>query len=65
MKADLLYNFLGGAVVGMVALALDYFFLQYFVRTPISIAGGLKFWTVLAYLFVPFVILMTSGAKKA
>ena len=65
MKVDLIGNLLGGAVVGAVALALDYFFLQYFFRTPISMTGGLTMWAVGIYLFVSLVIGIAATAKKA
>ncbi len=57
MKEGILSNFLGGAVVGLIALAMDYFLLQYLFRTPISIAGGIGIVPVLAYLIVPFLVL--------
>jgi hypothetical protein len=65
MKADLISNFLGGAVIGMIALAMDYLILQHFVMTPISMSGGLGIRVLLVYLFVPFLILMTSGGNRA
>ena len=57
MKQELISNFLGGAVIGLIALALDYFFLQHLFRTPISMAGGIGLFPVLIYLIVPFLIL--------
>jgi hypothetical protein len=58
VKQELLSNFLGGAVIGLIALALDYFFLQHLFRTPISMAGGIGVFPVLIYLIVPFLILL-------
>ena len=57
MNRDLVENFLGSAVIGMIALALDYFLLQNLFRTPISMAGGVTIIVVLIYLMVPFLIL--------
>ena len=64
MKEGLLSNFFGGAVIGLIALALDYFLLQHLVRTPISLSGGVGVWVVLIYLLVPFVILQFAGRAK-
>jgi hypothetical protein len=58
VNRELISNFLGGAVLGMFALALDYFLLQHFFRTPISMAGGVSVLVVLVYLIVPFLILL-------
>ena len=64
-KQDILGNLLGGAMIGMLALAMDYFFLQYFFRTPVSMGGGLTIWAVLIYILVPFLIVQfASGEKK-
>ena len=57
-------NFLGGAVIGMIALAMDYFFLQHFFRTPISMTGGVNVIVVLVYLIAPSLILLFAGRKK-
>ena len=57
MNDGLLSNFLGGAVIGLIALALDYFLLQHLFRTPISMAGGIGIVPVVIYLIVPFLIL--------
>jgi hypothetical protein len=57
VKQDLVGNFLGGAVIGLIALALDYFLLQHLFRTPISMAGGIGIIPVLVYFIVPFLIL--------
>jgi hypothetical protein len=54
---------LGGAVIGLIALALDYFLLQHMFRTPISMAGGLGIVPVLIYLIVPFLVLLVGGGK--
>jgi hypothetical protein len=65
MKTDLISNFFGGAVIGMIALAMDYFLFQHFVMTPISMSGGFTIRVLLVYLLVPFLILVTSGGKTA
>ena len=64
MKQGVLANLLGGAIVGMFALALDYFFLQYLFRTPISMGGGVTVWAVLIYILVPFLIVQFAGGEK-
>ncbi len=64
MKREILGNLFGGAVIGMVALALDYFFLQNFFRTPISMGGGITIWAVLIYILVPFLIEQFAGREK-
>ena len=65
MKQEIVGNLLGGALIGMFALALDYFFLQYLFRTPISMGGGVTIWAVLIYILVPFLIVQfASGEKK-
>jgi hypothetical protein len=49
----------------MIALAMDYFFLQYLFRTPVSMGGGVTVWAVLIYILVPFLIVQfASGEKK-
>ncbi|MFL6786476.1 MAG: hypothetical protein ACJ8E0_09440, partial [Sphingomicrobium sp.] len=58
VNRELIPNFLGGAVIGLFALALDYFLLQHLFRTPISMAGGVNVVVVLVYLIVPFLILL-------
>ena len=63
MSRDLAGNFFGGAVIGMFALALDYFLLQHLFRTPISMAGGVNLIVVLVYVIVPFVILLVSRSR--
>ena len=65
MKQEWVSNFVGGAVIGLIALALDYFFLQHFFRTPISMSRGISIWAVLIYVLVPFLILQFSGKAKA
>ena len=64
MKQELLSNLLGGALIGMFALALDYFFLQNLFRTPISMSGGITIWVVLIYILVPFLIVQFAGREK-
>jgi hydrogenase maturation factor len=61
-KTELISNFLGGGLIGMIAMAMDYFFLQHFFMTPISVFG-FHILAVLIYLFVPFFILMTNNKK--
>ena len=63
MNQELVSKFIGGAVIGMIALALDYFLLQHFVRTPVRISGGIAVWVVLIYLFVPFLVLQFTGRE--
>ena len=63
MNRELAGNFFGGAVIGMFALALDYFLLQHLFRTPISMAGGISVIVVLVYLIVPFVILLVGRSR--
>ena len=62
---DVLGNLLGGALIGMIALALDYFALQHFFRTPVSMVGGIGVVPVLIYLLVPFLILQFTRGNKA
>ena len=57
MKPELVGTILGGVVVGLIALAFDYFFLQHLFKTPISMAGGVNLVVVLIYLVVPFLVL--------
>ena len=64
MKHDLIGKFVGGAVIGLIALAMDYFFLQHFFRTPVSMSHGISIWAVLIYLIVPFLILQFAGKTK-
>ena len=61
---EILGNLLGGALIGMIALAMDYFFLQYLFGTPISRSGGVTFWVVLIYILVPFLIVQFASGKK-
>ena len=61
---EVLSNLLGGALVGMLALAMDYFLLQYLFRTPISMGGGVTIWAVLIYILVPFLIVQFASGKK-
>ena len=63
MSPRLVGTFLGGAVIGLIALAIDYFVLQHIFRTPISMAGGLGIVPLLIYLLVPFLILLVGGGK--
>jgi hypothetical protein len=65
VKQELLGKFLGGAVIGLFALALDYFLLQHLFRTPVAMAGGVGVWVVLIYLLVPFLILQFAGREKS
>ena len=58
MNRELIGTLLGGAVVGLIALALDYFLLQHMFRTPVSMAGGVNLFVVLIYLAVPFLVLL-------
>ena len=58
MNRELVENFFGGAILGMFALALDYFLFQHLFRTPISMAGGVNLIVVLVYVIVPFLILL-------
>ncbi|MFL6795147.1 MAG: hypothetical protein ACJ8D6_08920 [Sphingomicrobium sp.] len=60
MNREVIANFLGGAVIGVFALALDYFLLQHLFKTPISMAGGVNVVVVLVYLIVPFLVLLFS-----
>ena len=64
MKQELISKFLGGAVIGLIALALDYFLLQYLFRTPVSMSHGVGVWVVLIYLCVPFLIVQFAGRAK-
>jgi len=61
---EVLTNLLGGAIIGMIALALDYFLLQSLFRTPVSMAGGVTFWVVLIYILVPFLIVQFAARKE-
>ena len=65
MKAEMVGTILGGAVVGLIALAMDYFFLQHIFRTPVSMAGGVNMIVVLVYLIVPFLVLMFGRRDSA
>jgi hypothetical protein len=64
VKQELLAKFFGGAVIGLFALALDYFLLQHLFRTPVNMAGGVGVWVVLVYVLVPFLILQFAGREK-
>ena len=61
---DVLGNLLGGALIGLFALALDYFFLQYVMGSPIARSGGVTIWVVLIYIIVPFLIVQFASGKK-
>jgi hypothetical protein len=61
---DVLGNLLGGALMGLFALALDYFFLQYVMGSPIARSGGVTIWVVLIYIIVPFLIVQFASGKK-
>ena len=61
---EILENLLGGALMGMIALAMDYFFLQYLLGTPIHRSGGVTIWVVLIYIIVPFLIVQFASGKK-
>ena len=61
---EVLSNLLGGALVGLFALALDYFFLQYVMGSPIARSGGVTIWVVLIYIIVPFLIVQFASGKK-
>ena len=63
MSANVVGTILGGALVGMIALAMDYFFLQHLFKTPVSIAGGINAAVVLVYLVVPFLVLWLGGKR--
>jgi hypothetical protein len=60
---DLIPKLLAGAIIGAIALALDYFFLQHIFGTPVARAGGINVVVVLIYLIVPFLILLFGGKK--
>ena len=60
MSEKLVGTILGGVVVGLIALALDYFLLQHIFKTPISMAGSIGVVPVLIYLIVPFLVLFFS-----
>ena len=64
MKQEILPSLFGGAMIGMIALAMDYFFLQNLFRTPISMSGGVTIWVVLIYILVPFLIVQFASGKK-
>ncbi len=64
MSERLVGTILGGVIIGLIALALDYFFLQHVFKTPISVFGGLGVVPVLIYLIVPFLILLVGAGKK-
>jgi hypothetical protein len=61
---EILANLLGGALLGLFALALDYFFLQYVMGSPIRRSGGITIWVVLIYVLVPFLIVQFASGKK-
>ena len=61
---EVLQNLLGGALLGLFALALDYFFLQYVMGSPIARSGGVTFWVVLLYILIPFLIVQFASGKK-
>ena len=63
-RQEVLSNLLGGAILGMIVLAVDYFFLQYLFRTPVSMGGGVTVWAVLIYILVPFLIVQFAGRKE-
>ena len=63
MSKEFTQKILAGAILGLFALALDYFALQHFVRTPINMAGGVGVGVVLLYLVLPFLILQFGGRK--
>jgi len=63
MKPELVGAILGGVIIGAIALAMDYFFLQHIFGTPIARAGGINVVVVLIYLIVPFVLLLIGGRK--
>jgi hypothetical protein len=65
VKRDLLENFLGGALLGLFALALDYFVLQHFLASPVSRAGGVTIVVMLLYLIVPFLILQFARGDNS
>jgi hypothetical protein len=64
VRQELLARFFGGAAIGLIALALDYFLLQHFLRTPISMGGGIGIWAMVIYICVPFLILQFAGRVK-
>ena len=64
MKTELISTVLGGAIIGLIALAMDYFFLQHFFKTPISMGHGFNLFALLIYLFVPSIILIVSGRQQ-
>jgi hypothetical protein len=63
VSKELSQKILAGVILGLFAMAMDYFVLQHFVRTPVNMAGGLGIGVVLLYLIVPFVILQFGGRK--
>jgi hypothetical protein len=65
VKPELAGTVLGAVVIGLIALALDYFLLQRMFRTPVSMAGGIGVVPVLIYLIVPFLVLLIGGRSKA
>jgi hypothetical protein len=64
MSEKLVGAILGGVVIGLIALALDYFLLQHIFKTPISMAGGIGVVPVLIYLIVPFLVLLVGGRNS-
>ncbi len=64
MKDGIVVSLLGGAFIGLVALAMDYFFLRYFTRTPIAMMGGLNVFIVLAYLIIPGLIVLSANKDE-
>ena len=63
MNREHVENLVGGAILGLFALALDYFLLQHLFRSPVSRAGGVNLVVVLLYLIVPVLILLL-GRKR-
>jgi hypothetical protein len=61
---DVLGNLLGGALIGLFALALDYFFLQHVMGSPIARSGGVTVWVALIYIIVPFLIVQFASGNK-
>ena len=64
MNRELTQKVIASLVLGLVALALDYFLLRHFVRTPVNMAGGLGVGVILLYLIVPFLILQFGGKRN-
>ncbi len=65
MSPRVVGTILGGALVGLIALAFDYFFLQHVFKTPISVFGGFGVFPVLIYLIVPFLVLWVGGGQRS